>query len=279
MQQVLPSIEAAIPRTEEEQYEYIVVAVKALPSIISSLIHSIEPIVTTGTSIVLLQNGLDIESPFAEQFPHTPVLSGVSLIGSRLTGRNSVYHEDPDVLKIGAYFHHEESLPQAVQLKATQDFIGLYAAGLHDGLNSYAKCIFVPDIASARWRKLLYNATFNTICALLRISVGELLSNPYGRDRLLEPAMREIAAIASAAGYGDVVDEAAVQDTLHGTPETSPFRPSMLQDMEAGRPMEVAVILGAPLKVGSEKGVETPLLSRLYDLLSVVQWTIEVGFK
>lgn len=279
VQLVLPSFDAAIPRTKDEQYDYIVIAVKALPGTVSTIIHGIKLLVVSGsTVIVLLQNGLGIEQPFAEQFPNTPILSGVSMIGSRLTGQNSVYHEDPDVLKIGAYFHHDDDhAAHEVQLQAAKDFTALYGAGLRDGLNSHARCILVPDIAAARWRKLLYNSTFNVICTLLRISVGELLSSPYGRDRLLEPAMREISLVGTAAGYGDVVDEAAIQETLNGTSESSLFRPSMLVDLEAGRPLELSAILGAPLSVARELNVQTPLLSRLYDLLSVIQWTLEVG--
>ena len=274
---VFPSFDAAVPRTQDEQYDYIVIAVKSLPSTASSIVHGIKPLVSTGTVIVLIQNGLDIEQPFSEQFPATPLLSGVSLIGSRLTGQNSVYHEGPDILKIGAYFHHEASLPHAVQLKAAKEFTALYGAGLRNSLNSYAKCSLVPDIAAARWQKLMVNSTLNVICTLLRISVGELLSSPHGRDKLLEPAIREVSAIGTAAGYGYALDETAIQDTLNWMSKSSSFRPSMLVDLEAGRPLELSAILGAPLRVASKHGVQAPLLCRLYDLLSVTQWMLEVG--
>lgn len=275
----MPSIASAIPNNQDDAYDFLVVAVKALPSLMRSLTKDISPLITPRkTAILLLQNGLGIEAPLAEQFPSNPILSGVSMIGSRFTSARTVYHEDPDELKIGAYFHHESSLPREEQVNAARCFVEAYSAGLADATakGTGAYCILVDDIVAARWRKLLWNGTFNTLCTLLRISVGELILSP-GRDTLLEPAMLEMAAIAKAAGYGHVVDEAVVKQTLEGTPGTSAFRPSMLVDLENGRPIELEVILGAPLSVGRKLGVSTPVLDQVYALLCVVQWTLTRG--
>ena len=46
----------------------------------------------------------------------------------------------------------------------------------------------------------------------------------------------------------------------------------MLVHLEKGQPLELDVILGAPLIVAKEKGVSTPVLSQVYELLNVVQW-------
>jgi 2-dehydropantoate 2-reductase len=227
------------------------------------------------TSILLLQNGLDIESPFAEAFPSTPILSGISMIGSRLTLQNSILHENPDSWKVGAFLHDTDTLPAEVQLAAARRFVDVYNVGLTDAIAKYkgAGCILVADVVAARWRKLLWNGTYNTLCALLHISVGELLSSP-GKATLLEPSMHEMASIARAAGYGDTVTEETINDMLVGTSTDSPFRPSMLVDLEKGRPFELEVILGAPLKVAREMGVETPILENVYSLLQVALWKV-----
>lgn len=272
------------------------------------------------TSLVLIQNGLDIEAPLAAAFPDTPILSGVSMIGSRLTSPRSIFHEDPDMLRLGPYYHHTPEqeqeqqqgekdknnrenagiatpnpsststttttsnhtsssnlslLSRQTQLDAARRFVDLYNAGLAGAKQkSGAECVLVDDVVAARWRKLLWNGSFNTICTLLRISVGELLSSP-GRDTLLEPAMREIAAIATAAGFGATVSDDVVRFLLQDTPPTSPFRPSMLVDLEKGRPFELDVILGAPLRVARQYAVPTPVLTQVYELLRVVQWTLQ----
>lgn len=242
----------------------------------AALIPDLKPLITPGkTSLVLIQNGLDIEHSFASAFPEIPVLSGLSMIGSRTTSPRAVFHEDPDQLRIGPYYHHvDDPLPRSTQLEAARTFVEVYNAGLSDARTiqkSGAECVLAEDIVAARWRKLLWNGSYNTICAVLRMSVGEVLSSP-GRKTLLEPAMREMAAIGTAAGYGETVTEDVVQFLLKDTPDTSPFRPSMLVHLEKGQPLELEVILGAPLRVARAKGVKTPVLDQIYELLKVVQW-------
>ena len=48
------------------------------------------------------------------------------------------------------------------------------------------------------------------------------------------------------------------------TARLGPFKTSMLQDVEAGRPIELDALLGAPREIGRRKGIATPALDRLY---------------
>jgi 2-dehydropantoate 2-reductase len=257
-------------------YDYIIITTKCHPSDLPPLLLTLRTLITPDrSSILLLQNGLNIESPFTEAFPSTPILSGISMIGSRLTSPNSILHEDPDCWKVGALLHDIETLPPEVQRGAAQKFVDIYNSGLTDAIarNTGAGCILIADVVAARWRKLLWNGTYNTLCTLLRISVGELLSSP-GKETLLEPSMNEMASIAKAAGYADAVTQETIDDMLTSTAADSPFRPSMLVDLEKGRPFELDVILGAPLKVAREMGVETPILDSVHNLLKVVLWKV-----
>lgn len=261
---------------ETKSYDFIVITTKALPDLTSSIIAELKPLITPGkTSLALVQNGLAIEAPFVAAFPNTPIFSSVSMIGSRLTNSTSIFHQKPDVSKIGAHFHHvDDTFTRATQHDAAALFVDVYNAGLaHAKPKTNARCLLVEDIVGARWAKLLWNASFNTLCTVLRISVGELLSGP-GRHTLLEPAMREIAAVATAAGYGNAVSEEIMQGMLHDSPPNSTLRPSMLVDLENERPLELEVILGAPLRVAKEKGVSTPILTQVYQLLTQVQWKL-----
>ena len=244
-------------------YDFVVVTMKALPDIYS-LSAIIQPVVTPGvTSIVLIQNGLDIEIPIVDAFPTCAVISGVSMIGSRVTNGYIVYHEDPDDIKLGPYYH--TGLSRETQLSRTKLFVDIYRAG------GAAKVVLVEDVVTARWRKLLWNGTFNTLCTLTRMDVGSL-QRGGGKESLLIPAMKEMEAVANAAGYA--FPEDAVHETVDGVPPTSLFRPSMLVDLEKGKPLELEVILGAPLRYARKLGVETPVLGMVYDLLKVVQWQV-----
>ncbi|KAL4723244.1 hypothetical protein ACLX1H_009734 [Fusarium chlamydosporum] len=271
---VVPSFTAAA--ADKKTYDFIVITTKALPDLTSSIIRELEPLITPGrTSLALLQNGLAIEEPFATAFPNIPIFSSVSMIGSRLTNSTSVLHQYPDVSNIGAHYHHvDETFTRATQHNAAALYVDVYNAGLADARSkTNARCLLVEDIVGARWAKLLWNASFNTLCTVLRMPVGELLSGP-GRNTLLEPAMREIAAVATAAGYEDAVSEDMIQNKLHDSAPTSTFRPSMLVDLENGRPLELEVILGAPLRVALEKGISTPVLTQVYELLKQLQWKL-----
>ncbi|OAA74249.1 Ketopantoate reductase ApbA/PanE [Cordyceps fumosorosea ARSEF 2679] len=137
-----------------------------------------------------------------------------------------------------------------------------------------ARCLLVEDIVGARWAKLLWDAPFNTLCTVLRIPVGELLSGPgSGRAAGAGDAGGRSGG-GRRSGYGDAASEDMFQTMLHDSAPTSTFRPSMLVDLENGRPLELEVILGAPLRVAKEKGVSTAILTRVYKLLNLLQWKL-----
>jgi 2-dehydropantoate 2-reductase len=221
--------------------------------------------------MVLIQNGLDIEIPLAAAFPSNSIMSGVSMIGSRVSpAGNHIYHEDPDSVLMGPYIH--SGLDKETQIANAKLFVDMYSAGLgHQGKGREASCTYVDDIVRARWRKLLWNGTFNTLCTLTRMDVGQL-QRSGGTDTLLKPAMREMLSVAKAAGFEFPPE--TVDEMVAGTSAEGKFRPSMLVDLEKGNPLELDVILGAPLGYATRLGVETPVLTSVFDLLKVVQWGI-----
>lgn len=264
MPTVLDAASHADSNIRIQPYDYVVVCTKQLPDVYS-VAELIRPVVTPGhTSIVLIQNGLDIEVPLIAAFPTNAVISGVSMIGSRISDPNRVIHSSRDELTLGAHFH--AGLSHAAQLARAQAFVELYAAG------GAAECSLAPDMPAARWRKLLWNATFNTLCALMRVDVGELQAS-RGRESLLLPMMWEVHAIARAAGC--VLPEDVIPFLAYRLPDDCRYRPSMLLDLENGRPMELEVILGNPLKRAKELGVDAPILSTVYELLKLEKWKME----
>ena len=84
--------------------------------------------------------------------------------------------------------------------------------------------------------------------------------------------MEEVAAIAQAKGYTNVTSEMArgqLQRALERK-GTKGIEPSMLVDLVNARRMEVEVILGNPIKVAKEVGVEVPRMETLYVLLKAL---------
>lgn len=113
-------------------------------------------------------------------------------------------------------------------------------------------CHVVPDIRREVWIKLLGNLSSGTLC---------LLSGHGLRDTLADPAIAEAArriraegaAIAAALGI-----ELGPPPAPRGPPIA--HKPSILQDLELGRPMELAAINEVPQALARELGVPTPTL-------------------
>jgi 2-dehydropantoate 2-reductase len=135
------------------------------------------------------------------------------------------------------------------------------------GLNAEA----VPDIRTQVWAKLLRNTPMNALCALSRLDVGALAREP-GLLGLFEGLVDEVTAVALAHGV-DLsvrVAQAKAAPRLGGAVESrraAAVRPSMLQDIESGRAMEVEPILGQVLAFAQASQTPTPVLALLVPLM------------
>ena len=148
-----------------------------------------------------MQNGLNIEKPFIKAFPNNITLSAVSFIGSHQTSPGEILQEDHDKIAVGAF--RNPNLDPSLEDQAAKDFCDIYAAG--------GKCVadFVADVAFSRWRKLIYNACLNSICAITDLDTGRLRLADGAIENLVKPAMEEIRAAARACGVdlpADLVD-------------------------------------------------------------------------
>ncbi|PBP16030.1 2-dehydropantoate 2-reductase family [Diplocarpon rosae] len=257
----LPTGAATPMESPRERYDFVVLCTKQLPDQYS-LSSMIAPLITPGvTAIVLIQNGIFIHVPFTTSFPTNVTLSAVSMIGSYTEGANRVRQIGPDKLQIGAHYH--PGVTDDISTERTQTFIEMYSSG------GAASCTLAPDVMLARWTKLLWNAPFNGLCALMEMSVGEV-QRSGAREKMVEPMMREIVSIAKADGTQ--LTEELVQEMLWRSPETSEYRPSMLLDRENRRPMEIEVVLGDAVRRGRELGIEAKVLESVYELLCLVRW-------
>ena len=118
-----------------------------------------------------------------------------------------------------------------------------------------------PDIRAAVWAKLLGNLSSGPICALTRRGVRDSLADPELRAiaRTVAEEGRGIAASLGIAIPDDVIDRVAASNMQH--------KPSILQDLELGRPMEIDALFGLPLKLAGLTGARVPNLSLLVALV------------
>jgi 2-dehydropantoate 2-reductase len=126
--------------------------------------------------------------------------------------------------------------------------------------NTGIECQASDNVRAAIWYKLWGNATINPLSALTRSTADQLLEDDTIRLFMAE-AMDELAAVGAAIGCP--ISESA-EDRMAVTARLGAFKSSMLQDVEAGRPIELEALLGAPREIARRTGVATPALDRIY---------------
>ena len=104
------------------------------------------------------------------------------------------------------------------------------------------------------WLKLVGNVAFNPVTALTRATLGELGTLPEMRD-LLREIFAECAAVAARLGVSFPV---SLDRRLAAGLAVGDHKTSMLQDLEAGKPLELDCMTGAVAELAGRLGVEVP---------------------
>ncbi len=116
------------------------------------------------------------------------------------------------------------------------------------------------------WLKLWGNAVFNPLSVLTRASLQDIGNDAPTRD-FARRAMLEVEAIAAALGETMAVD---IDARIAGAGEVGQHKTSMLQDFEAGRPLEIDAVTGATVEMAHLTGVEAPNLEALDAMLRLL---------
>lgn len=255
---VARTVPDAVQANQGAPFDFVIVTSKALSSSPSTA-ELIQQAVTPGTTIVLIQNGINIEAPFAALFPENPILSTVVYLPTTQVQPGVIEHSEVELLHIGTY-PAQAPAPHKDAARAFADLLTRAGASskLHD------------DVQAERWSKLLVNASWNSICALTRCRDRQLLeistqSGEYAG--FVRSVMLEIAATAQAYGHMDVNGALVDLQLKRATSRQLPgIQPSMMADSLAGRNMEVDAIVGNTVKLARDKGVPTPMLQTIYFL-------------
>lgn len=118
------------------------------------------------------------------------------------------------------------------------------------------------DIRREVWLKLLGNACFNPVSLVTGSHTDELIDDPR-INKLFTGMMLELLALGRALGIAIDIRPA---DRLAFTRKLGHIKTSMLQDLEASRPVEIDAILGAAIEAAERAGVAAPLLETVYAL-------------
>ena len=260
----------------DQQFDFIICAQKAINQ------SSIPPQIELGvdekkTTIVLIQNGVGNEEPFRKRFPRTTILSCVvrrapintsiiftdslfqTWVGARQPQPGVITHTKSENMQIGLY--PNEARRASMETGRLEKFGALLDAG---------KTVFevVSDVQVQRWEKVVWNAAWNSLTTLTLMDTHAWLSSSEDATRLTKKLMREIISVARALGLPigyELIDK--LMDKIWSM---APIGSSMRTDYENGKPMEVDIILGYPVRKGKELGIDMGTAETIYIILSAI---------
>ena len=238
-------------------------------SSLGDLAASVGPLLGKDTPVVFAQNGipwwyghglaasrpkapdlarLDPGAALLNTVGHGRTLGGVITTSNHVIEPGVVRNISPErnVLWVGE--PDDRQSPRVEALRKT-----LIAAGIASPATT--------DIRYDIWHKLMANLTGSTICLILGQPIT-IQKTPIV-NRMTRRAHAE--ALAIAASHGVVLDDSP--EERYGPKRVYPdHRPSILQDYELGRPMEIEAIVRAPLAFARSAGVDTPTLDAIESL-------------
>jgi 2-dehydropantoate 2-reductase len=123
------------------------------------------------------------------------------------------------------------------------------------------------DLRRDIWLKLLGNASFNPISALTRATLVEMADDP-GVEPLAYEMMEECIAVAGKLG---ITFDITIEKRIDGARRVGAHKTSMLQDLEARKPLELDALTGVIVELGAKLGVPTPATRHVYALTKLLE--------
>jgi 2-dehydropantoate 2-reductase len=244
--------------------------------------HQIVPIVNDmsvllgpNTVIVTLQNGIpwwyfqNFAGDYANQVVETVDPGGLlfnSIDPDRLIG--CIAYPATTISKPGVIQHIEGNrFPvgelSGMKTERVQMVSDLFA-------ESGFKSRIIDDIRSEIWLKLWGNLTFNPISALTHSTLVDICQFPLTRQ-LAVAMMTEAQTVGERLGAHFRIP---MEKRIAGAESVGKHKTSMLQDVEAGKPIEIESMLGAVIELAEVTGVQTPTLRAIYACVSLLDKTL-----
>ena len=134
----------------------------------------------------------------------------------------------------------------------------------------------LEDIRSEIWLKLWGNLTFNPISAMTHSTLEAICQFPLSRE-LAATMMTEAKDVAEKLGASFRV---SLERRIEGAEKVGKHKTSMLQDVEAGKPLEIDGMLGVVIELADKTGIEIPTLRAVYACVSLLNHTMaEQGIR
>jgi 2-dehydropantoate 2-reductase len=249
-------VKATAEPREFAPYDLILFAVKSYDT--ESAARQLQGCLAKDGVLMTIQNGVENEEVLCRFFPREAVMGGNSRVGAELVAPGKVLHTAIGVIEFGELDGVESSRAQKIaDTFRRADILGELTS----------------DLKTIRWYKLMGNNSTNSVSALTRCTLGQMLEDPDGYN-LVRTLMLETLAVGRAEG-AKVVDERAdlqlnqIQKALNAYA----IKTSTLQDLEKGKPLEYEAISGAVLRAARRHGIKVPATEMVYTLLKLLDNT------
>src|SRR5689334_17490773 len=232
---------------------------------LTELAPQLRPLIGANTTVVSTQNGIPwwYFQVGAGEFEGLPLervdpggVIGAAIDPHRVVG--SIVYLATEMAEPGVIRHTEGNRislgePDGSRSERCRAIAGaLIQAGL--------RCPVTPRIRTEIWVKLLGNVAFNPISALTRATLAGIARDPDVCP-VVRCIMAEVEAVARKLGVEIPI---SVDQRIAGAEKVGEHKTSMLQDLEAGRPMELEPVVGAVVELGERLGIDMPHTRTVY---------------
>jgi 2-dehydropantoate 2-reductase len=218
-----------------------------------SAAESLGPLLSAHTTILSLQNGIDNQEKIAAVWHDHPVFPGVVYIGAEISSPGVIRHSNGGKIVFGgADGQRSQSVMHIERL--------LSGAGI--------PCQLSSNIYEVQWSKLLWNASFCAISCLACANVKQIVDSAPLTSLAID-CMREVQSAAELRGV--ILPGALFDQTIAFSRGLGAFKPSMLQDLEAGKPLEYEAFNGIVAKLLQASGKPAPINQAFQSLLQQLE--------
>jgi 2-dehydropantoate 2-reductase len=244
---------------EVGQVDLVLFCVKSYDTEVCST--SLEPLIGPQTVILSLQNGVDNPEKIMRRWGGERTLAGVVYLGAKIVSAGVIEHSVGGRIIFGQVDNRIRPSTGAIERALTAARI---------------PCELHPNIRHVQWTKLLWNGPFCAIACLTRATVREIVV-AESLAALATECMNEIRAAAAVTGIE--LGPELINETLLFSRTLGDFKPSMLQDLEAGKPLEYEAFNGIVVKVLQQAGKRAPINEVFFALLKCLNDRIGVQKK
>lgn len=242
---------------------------------IAAVIDKLPTLIGSDTVMVTLQNGIPwwyfqkLGGEFNGRGVETVDPGGVLLNGINPDCLLGCIAYPAAVISEPGVIHHVEGIRFPVgELDGT---VSERAQRVSDAFVSAGfKSPVLEDIRSEIWLKLWGNLTFNPISAMTHSTLEAICQYPLTRE-LAATMMTEAKNVAEKLGASFRV---SLERRIEGAEKVGKHKTSMLQDVEAGKPLEIDGMLGVVIELAETTGVEIPTLKAIYACVSLLNHTM-----